>query len=129
MQQHPSCSPNDHLSARKLPKVDLAVLERAAAIFGALGDPGRLRILAMIAERERCVTELAVELDENVSTVSQRLKLLRGERLARSRRSGKHIYYSPADQHIVELVANAFDHAMEPMRSPAVAKKAAKSKK
>ena len=91
-------------------------LERAAAIFRALGEPGRLRILTLLAQRAMCVTELADSLVENVSTISQRLKLLRSKRLARSRREGKHIFYALADQHIADLVANAFDHANEPSK-------------
>ena len=88
-------------------------LQRAAAIFRALGEPGRLRILALLAQRPMCVTELAESLDENITTISQRLKLLRSERLAHSRREGKHIFYALADQHIADLVANGFDHANE----------------
>jgi len=112
MTPQPTCRPGDHRSA---PTAEIAAedIARAADIFRALGDPGRLRILTLLIRQERCVTELAEALDENISTVSQRLKLLRSERLAISRREGKHIYYSPADKHIVELVANAIDHAME----------------
>ncbi len=70
----------------------------------------------MLARKSMCVTELADALGENVSTVSQRLKLLRSERIAKSHRDGKHIYYALADQHIAELVMNGFEHASEPAR-------------
>ena len=113
----PDCVPADHVSRPSLAHIDAEALERAAAIFRALGEPGRLRILAMLAQRAMCVTELAQALAENVSTISQRLKLLRSERLARSRREGKHIFYALADQHIADLVANAFDHATEPLKA------------
>lgn len=130
----PDCRSAEHADLPNLAHVDAAALDRAAAIFRALGEPGRLRILALLAQRAMCVTELADALAENVSTVSQRLKLLRSERLARSRREGKHIYYALADQHIAELVANAFDHASEPMHPaqperPARRTRAAKSRK
>lgn len=113
----PDCRSGDHASRPNLAHVDVDALERAAAIFRALGEPGRLRILTLLAQRAMCVTELADVLVENVSTISQRLKLLRSERLARSRREGKHIYYALSDQHIADLVANAFDHANEPKRT------------
>jgi len=112
MTAQPACRPEDHNSG-PWSEIDADDIVRAADIFRALGDPGRLRILAILARQDRCVTELAEALGEKVSTVSQRLKLLRSERLTRSRRAGKHIYYSLADKHIVELISNAFDHAME----------------
>jgi ArsR family transcriptional regulator len=107
----PQCTPSDHARSSRLAEVDPEALDRAAGIFRALGEPGRLRVLALLSQKSMCVTELAETLGESVSTVSQRLKLLRSERLAQSRRDGKHIYYALADQHIVELVINGFDHA------------------
>jgi ArsR family transcriptional regulator len=62
---------------------------------------------------EMCVTEIADALGDNLSAVSQRLKLLRGERIVTYRREGKHIYYSLDDNHIAELVNNAIAHAAE----------------
>jgi DNA-binding transcriptional ArsR family regulator len=125
MATQPSCRPEDHGSG-PWAEVDAEDLSRAADIFRALGDPGRLRILTLLAERERCVTELVEVLQEKISTVSQRLKLLRSERLARSRRLGKHIFYSLADKHIVELIANALDHARESTGRGAKAKRPSK---
>lgn len=87
------------------------VLERAAAIFRAAGDPGRLRILHCLLCGEHCVSDLAAESDEGLSTISQRLKVLRAERLVTRRRHGKHIYYGLADDHVAELVRSALDHA------------------
>lgn len=87
------------------------VLERAAAIFRAAGDPGRLRILHCLLCGEHCVSDLAEESGDGLSTVSQRLKILRAERLVSRRRDGKHIYYGLADDHVAELVRSALDHA------------------
>lgn len=89
-------------------------LQRAAELFRALGDPARLRLLERLFRNERCVTELALELGEGLSTVSQRLKVLRAEGLVSRRREGKHIYYCLADDHVINLLANALAHAMEP---------------
>lgn len=99
--------------------VDPAACQRAAAIFRALGDPQRLRILAMLEASERCVSEIAETLDDNMSAVSQRLRLLRSERIVRTRRDGKHIYYALADSHISQLVTNGLLHALESSGSPA----------
>lgn len=70
-------------------------------------------MLTMLTQRELCVTEIAEALNDNLSAVSQRLKLLRSERIVKQRREGKHVYYSLADAHVVELMTNALAHARE----------------
>jgi DNA-binding transcriptional ArsR family regulator len=90
------------------------VVERAAALLKAVGDPGRLSLLERLARGgEHCVSELAEASGEGMSTVSQRLRLLRGEQLVTRRREGKHIYYALADDHVRELILAALEHATE----------------
>ena len=91
--------------------IDEDVLERAAAIFRAAGDPGRLHILHCLLHAEHCVSDLAAELDVGMSTISQRLKVLRSEKLVQRRRDGKHIYYTLVDEHVAHLVRSALEHA------------------
>lgn len=67
----------------------------------------------MLEARSCCVSELAAALDEPLPAVSQRLRVLKSERVVRSRRDGKHIFYSLADEHISRLVTNGVMHAME----------------
>jgi ArsR family transcriptional regulator, lead/cadmium/zinc/bismuth-responsive transcriptional repressor len=88
-------------------------LEPAAALFRAMGDPERLRLLAILRNGERCVSELITPTDK-WSTVSARLQLLYKARLVHRRREAKHIYYRLADSHVDELVSNALAHAAEP---------------
>jgi ArsR family transcriptional regulator len=89
------------------------VIERAAALFRALGDSARLSLLERLSTGECCVTELAEATGEGLSTISQRLRTLRAERLLRRRRVGKHVYYSLADAHVVALIESALAHARE----------------
>lgn len=112
---HSECSPADHeplQGGRFLPPNTLA-LERAARLFRALGDEARLSLLQRISDREACVTEIASMTGEGVSTISQRLKLLRAEGLVKRRRDGKHLFYSLVDGHIFNLIQNALEHAEE----------------
>jgi ArsR family transcriptional regulator len=88
-------------------------LARAVRLFKALGDEARLRTLEMLMNREACVTELAQAANEPVSTVSHRLRLLRSEGLVARRREGRHIFYTLADQHVLQLIHNALEHAIE----------------
>jgi ArsR family transcriptional regulator len=107
----PSCSSGDH--HHQPSDVDDVTCQRAAAIFRALGDPQRLRLLIMLEARECCVSELADALKEPLPAISQRLRILKSERIVGSRREGKHVYYSLADGHISRLVTNGVMHAME----------------
>lgn len=86
------------------------VVEDATRLFRALGDVSRLRTLQRLVGCEACVTQLAEASQESVSTVSHRLRLMRNEGLVQRRRQGRHIYYSLADDHVVELLRNALDH-------------------
>lgn len=98
---------------RPLPLPSPTAIEDAAGLFRALGDPARLRLVCRLARAEACVSELAVELDEGLSTISQRLRLLRAERIVTRRREGKHVFYALADHHVVTVIRDAFDHVSE----------------
>ena len=112
----PQCSGDEH---RGLPmQVDLQACERAASIFRALGDPQRLRMLMLLEASERCVSEICTMLDEPMPAISQRLRLLKSERIVRSRREGKHVFYALADEHVSRLVTNGVMHAMEESPHP-----------
>jgi ArsR family transcriptional regulator, lead/cadmium/zinc/bismuth-responsive transcriptional repressor len=113
----PHCKPGDHTQPDSL--LPVGALERAAQILRAMGDAARLRLLDLLKQRELCVTEIVAAVGEKFTTVSQRLKLLRGEGLIVRRRAGNHIYYALADRHVVDLILNALAHARELDEEPA----------
>ena len=87
---------------------------------GQLGRAGAsLRAVQGDAQGQACVTELAEAQGESISTISQRLRVLRGENLALRKRRGKHIHLVLADQHVMNLVFHALAHAIEhaPLRA------------
>ncbi|MEO7094099.1 MAG: metalloregulator ArsR/SmtB family transcription factor [Polyangiales bacterium] len=88
-------------------------LARAAGFFRAAGEVARLRLLSHLMDGEWCVSELAAALDEGMSTISQRLRILRAEGLVERRREGKHVYYMLADAHVASLLESALAHAAE----------------
>ena len=92
------------------PRSESTIL-KTAAMFSALGDRARLRLLELLFDGEHCVSELAEEMAESLPTISQRLKVLHQAGLVAKRRQGRHIYYALADDHIIELLRNAFAHA------------------
>lgn len=89
------------------------MIERAAALFRSAGDASRLKLLELLMNGEHCVTELAEELGERMSTVSERLRLLRADGLVTRRREGKHMYYQLSDDHVEAILRMGLDHATE----------------
>lgn len=69
----------------------------AADYLKVLAHENRLLLLCLLAERERSVTELEALLTLRQPTVSQQLARLRQDGLVRTRREGKVIHYSLAD--------------------------------
>jgi DNA-binding transcriptional ArsR family regulator len=90
-----------------------AQIETAADMFRALGDPERLRLLVRLAGGEACVSELAEDEGEKITTVSARLRILFAARLVKRRREAKHVFYALADEHLPPMLRNAIDHAAE----------------
>lgn len=122
----PECASHDHPKGRRARLVSEEALDRAARLFRALGEESRLRIVAALSQGEACVTELAGASEESLSTVSQRLRVLRAENIVVRRRAGKHINYALADAHVTEMVFNALAHASEVPARPKAAKKSTK---
>jgi ArsR family transcriptional regulator, lead/cadmium/zinc/bismuth-responsive transcriptional repressor len=109
-----TCGPDEHPERpTQRATVSDEAFSRAASLFRVAGDVARLKLLDRLSEREWCVTELAEAAGVGLSTVSQQLRLLRAEGIVERRRTGKHIFYSLADRHIIELIANALEHATE----------------
>lgn len=88
-------------------------LNETAAQFSALGDPDRLAIMVCLMDGAQCVGTLAEKFGAGMSTISQRLKVLHIARLVHKERQGKHMFYTVADQHVRNLIENAFEHAGE----------------
>lgn len=85
-------------------------VETLAAIFSALGEPARLRIVHALSQQELCVGDLAAVVGLAVPAVSQHLRLLRTLRIVRNRRAGKLVYYALDDAHVSALFAMALAH-------------------
>ena len=86
----PCCAPV--LQAR----LDKASAEDLAAIFRALADPGRLRLLSFIAAQpaaEACVCHLTEPSGLSQPTVSHHLKVLTAAGLLERERRGTWIFY------------------------------------
>jgi len=87
-----------------------AQLERLAALYKAMGDPNRLRMLLALRGGEMCVCDLAALTGITDSAVSHALRRLKDLALVKNRRDGQILYYSLDDYHVAELLASSLDH-------------------
>ncbi|MGB9866987.1 MAG: ArsR/SmtB family transcription factor [Bacillota bacterium] len=105
-----SFSPSSNLDELKPKILEVAGLSE---LFKALADETRTKILYLLANRELCVCDLAQLLDMSLPAVSHHLRLLKALRLVKYRRDGKTVWYSLADQHIVNIICQAQQHFEE----------------
>lgn len=85
-------------------------VQRLSDVFKALGDPTRVRIIQVLSVTELCVCDLAEVLGMTQSAISHQLRVLRGLQIVRNRRDGKEVFYSLDDEHVVQLLTQAYDH-------------------
>lgn len=89
------------------------VLYDLADLFKVFGDSTRLKILNVLFEEEMCVGDISGALNMTQSAVSHQLKVLKQSRLIRSRRDGKQIFYSLADDHVRLIIDQGKEHVQE----------------
>ena len=92
------------------PEEDLLDL---AELFKVFGDTTRVRILFVLFEAELCVCDLAEALHMTQSAVSHQLALLKRSKLVKSRREGKSVFYSLADDHVRTIIGQGMEHIEE----------------
>lgn len=104
-------SEHEHVVARvkqTMPsEEDIATL---AGIFKVLGEPSRMRILLALMEGEMCVYHIVEACGGTQSATSHQLRILRDNRVIKSRRDGKNIVYSIADDHIRNIIRMSVLH-------------------
>ena len=81
----------------------------ATAYLKTLAHEGRLMILCHLGSGEKSVGELERLLDMRQAAVSQMLARLRDEGLVSTRRDGKTIYYTLADNNTKQVIGLLYD--------------------
>jgi DNA-binding transcriptional ArsR family regulator len=79
--------------------------EDAAKLLSLMGHEGRLRVLALIAEKEWDVTSLAKAINLGRPALSQHLKKLRESGIVQTRRDAQFIYYSCRSEAVARILA------------------------
>jgi ArsR family transcriptional regulator, cadmium/lead-responsive transcriptional repressor len=95
-------------SAAGLPLV-LSEAELLARFFRALGDPTRLRLLTLLVQGERSVTELVEAVGARQGRISTHLGCLRWCGMVTARREGRQMIYAITDPRVRALLGTADD--------------------
>ena len=110
------CIHPDAVDAARASLADRAErLDGAQALFAALGDPTRLRLLAALLAGPLCMCDHAATLGVTESAVSHQVRGLRALRLVASEREGKMVYHRLDDDHVAALLSVAAEHVAEPL--------------
>ncbi|HEX5534990.1 MAG TPA: metalloregulator ArsR/SmtB family transcription factor [Actinomycetales bacterium] len=81
--------------------------EIKAELFKALAHPIRIRVLELLVDGERGVSDLLADTGAEASHLSQHLAVLRRAGVVTSRREGSAVYYRLAHDSIRALLADA----------------------
>jgi ArsR family transcriptional regulator len=96
--------PDDRLKSLFGLTPDDTEIEATRAIFKALSNEYRIRILEALRDGELCACEIQVVLDAPQSTVASHLRELKDAGLVNTRRQGKWTYYRIGDTAVLQLL-------------------------
>ncbi|MDD6142726.1 MAG: metalloregulator ArsR/SmtB family transcription factor [bacterium] len=97
--------------SHEMPNED--VLFDLSELFKVFGDSTRIRILYCLFASEMCVCDIATLLNMTQSAISHQLSVLKKNKLVKSRREGKIVFYSLADSHVRAIINQGIEHVTE----------------
>lgn len=92
---------------------DEEIIFDLADLFKLFGDSTRLRILNELFNGPMSVGDIAESLEMSQSAISHQLKSLKDNNLVASKREGKSIFYSLADDHVKTIFKSGLEHIKE----------------
>ncbi len=85
----------------------IPLYQKKAEFFRTLGHPARIRVLELLAEKDRAVHELLDEIVIEPSNLSHQLAVLRRASLVLARRENGEVVYSISVPEVRDLLAAA----------------------
>ena len=85
-------------------------LFKLAEFFKVFGDTTRIKILFALMEKELCVCDISAILNISQSAISHQLRILKSNRLVKSKRVGKVVYYTLDDEHVENVFKEGLKH-------------------
>ena len=89
------------------------IIDYIADLFKGFSDPTRVHILYLLAQGEKCVSDIAEGVQISQSAISHQLRMLKQMHLIKFRREGKNVLYSLADDHVKTILEMGLEHVME----------------
>lgn len=75
-----------------------------------LSDFSRVKIITSLLKGDKCVQDIAKDVDMSQTAVSYQLRILRHARLVKSKRDGKMVFYSIVDEHVAQILEITIEH-------------------
>ena len=89
------------------------ILNNLSNFFKVLGDLTRVKILFTLSKGELCVDDISKKLSMTPSSISHQLRILRTSQLVTSKKMGKMVIYSLADNHVETIFKQGLEHILE----------------
>lgn len=94
------------------------IITELAVFYKIFSDTTRVKILYALDKSDLCVCDISALLNMSISAVSHQLKILRDSYLVKTKREGKVIYYSLADEHVQKMIECGLEHILEKNKAP-----------
>lgn len=89
------------------------LLTKLGDFFKIFADPTRIRILELLMEEDKCVSEISETLGVSQSAISHQLKILRMANVVSTEKNGQTVTYRLADNHIRIIIEFGLEHIKE----------------
>lgn len=109
-----TCLHEHHVIDAKKSIDRVKVFEMMSTFFRTFADETRLKIIcALDSVGSMCVCDIAYTLQMTKSAISHQLKFLKDNKLIKSEKNGKEIFYTLADEHVKEIFEMGLCHLEE----------------
>ena len=93
------------MAAQAADKQNDELMTDLAGLFKMFSDPTRVKILNILLEGEKCVGDVAAQMNMSTAAVSHHLRMLRQGNLVTDHRQGKEVFYALADDHVTSILS------------------------
>ncbi len=88
-------------------------IDNMLIILKMLQDETRLKIVFVLMDSKKCVSDIVKFVGKTQSAISHQLNDMKESRLIKSEKVGNKVYYSIADDHVKKVVKLCLTHAQE----------------
>ena len=108
------CLHESHVKEAKISLKKTKIFDNLSVFFKTFADATRLKIICVLdSVGSMCVCDIAVSLSMTKSAISHQLKFLKDNKLIKSSKKGKEIFYSLADEHVKDIFEKGLEHMEE----------------